>query len=61
MILRLILKREGTYKTKDIIFFFTEDGDGRSYGIEKLSQEEMTGIFIGEVVGVEIIEEDSDK
>ena len=63
MILRLILKKDGSFKTKDISFFWNEDYTTakRIYKTDDIPESAIQELIESEIVGSEMILESSDK
>lgn len=68
MILRLIVKKDGSFKTKDISFFWEEGHVGhggeqgqRIYKTDTIPESEMQELLKVEIVGAELILESTDK
>ena len=62
MILRLIVKKDGSFKTKDISFFWNEDHGGeRTYKTDDIPESAIQELVESEIVGVQLILESTDK
>ena len=61
MILRLIVKKDGSFKTKDISFYWQEDHGGKMYMTDNIPASEFQELLKVEIVGAELILESTDK
>lgn len=60
MILRLIIKKDCKFITKDIQFYWNQANDARIYRTDNIPESEIKELLSDEVVGVEVLPESSD-
>ena len=62
MILRLIIKKDDKYSTRDISFYWTKDYtiDKKTFMTDNIPEEAMTELLNVDIVGAEMLSETTD-